>query len=848
MTKRGVGKSGGPGIVSKQRPPDVREGSDAPGALTPGKRVFPSLVTLPGGDGGPQNNSSEASGSASGSRVKKLAVEAKRRGRANAVSKKVASSSGGSKKVVGDGDDEDGALDAEAMSLELGDEGCVISSSSLTVEEVILRRAKRFRKLSELYKAQYWALMEELRSKRRRYYLLTGKSGWKTDVTVTTTGQDGEGEKQGGNEGGTGEEHCSAVVVQSESGTGAVSKVEYGSSGQAGNAVCMAPGCLSRVLALSCYCLSHIVLDPGQKLYKPCGFVLKSAGSGSSVCGTPVLCAVVPPLCRVHATQANKSSTGRQKKAAAGAAATAGVRPPLPVTAVSAPSAALPALTLAAHTSAAAPLSESTRPALAHPRLSMVATKSTPSSLPPPPPPPPRLSPSKDVPTLGSNGGSKSACLSPSVVKPMPRLHLVINEYMRIIQHKRRLLLPTTASRRVKTEVINVITDVAGAPGGGGLKSSTTKAAIETGRKPASAAPRAKRADDVAGCSEKMEESQPLSALNKVNVSTKAPVNQVTTAASPSLQCPMSAPGYSTHGNANVADGQHQGEIAIPAAIPVLPTEQRGSICRFAEPGSASIGPGLTVHEAQLEGRQRTGDKRSRPSSGSEVDLLPGSASAHSPVRQGYQCREKKLRPNQPGQAEGEQGLNAAIHFEEDNIVCGDMAPKTVGQGGEEQLKHLHDNKDRPQAGGMDGAPKGIEGEKVTMGVNATTVSGGGKDGTGCLSGRETDRSAPVRLRSGGYEKEGTHREGSGLHGMRAEDVNLKKAEDVDERRVAAAVGHIIEEAEVDVKQAGPGSDCADRRPPKMEAGGHHDGGILVAVASGGAAKSQDGEEAKTGV
>jgi hypothetical protein len=150
-------------------------------------------------------------------------------------------------------------------------------SDALTQEEVIQRRLKRMRKLMKLYRSQYWSLVEEMRMKYRRFYLRYGKSGWRDDVEEKEDGGDGMREPERGN---------------------------------AENIHCGAQGCTAKPLALSVFCFAHILLEPRQRLYKPCGHVVRTneKNGRETTCGKPVLRAVVPPLCVPHFHQAQRQA------------------------------------------------------------------------------------------------------------------------------------------------------------------------------------------------------------------------------------------------------------------------------------------------------------------------------------------------------------------------------------------------------------------------------------------------------------------------------------------------------------------------------------------------------------
>ncbi|KAG6548586.1 hypothetical protein Mapa_010075 [Marchantia paleacea] len=163
----------------------------------------------------------------------------------------------------------------------------------LTLEEVVQRRAKRVRQLMKLYRTQYWGLLEEMRTKYRRFYLRHGKSGWRDDV------EGGEREREGpgkpGEDGGDGMR-------------------EPPERGHVENLHCGAQGCSTKPLPLSVFCFSHILQEPRQRLYKPCSFVIRTGQSGGTTCGRPVLRAVVPPLCGQHFHQAQRQASRSLKK------------------------------------------------------------------------------------------------------------------------------------------------------------------------------------------------------------------------------------------------------------------------------------------------------------------------------------------------------------------------------------------------------------------------------------------------------------------------------------------------------------------------------------------------------
>ncbi|KAL3699747.1 hypothetical protein R1sor_017769 [Riccia sorocarpa] len=167
------------------------------------------------------------------------------------------------------------------------------SADALTREEVVQRRARRVRQLMKLYRTQYWGLLEEMRTKYRRFYLRHGKSGWRDDVEGGERERDSVGKP--GDEGGDGMR-------------------EPPERGNVENLHCGAQGCSTKPLPLSVFCFSHILQEPRQRLYKPCSFVIRTGPSGGTTCGRPVLRAVVPPLCGQHFRQAQRQATRSLKK------------------------------------------------------------------------------------------------------------------------------------------------------------------------------------------------------------------------------------------------------------------------------------------------------------------------------------------------------------------------------------------------------------------------------------------------------------------------------------------------------------------------------------------------------
>ncbi len=143
-------------------------------------------------------------------------------------------------------------------------------AEALTIEEVVRRRSRRVRQLMKLYKAQYWGLLEEMRSKYRRFYLRHGKSGWRDDT------ESGE-QQRGGGDDGEAAMYAREREGVSPSGTEGGGMREPHAPERTGSETlrCGAQGCLAKPLPLSIFCYEHILLEPRQRLYRPCSFVVR---------------------------------------------------------------------------------------------------------------------------------------------------------------------------------------------------------------------------------------------------------------------------------------------------------------------------------------------------------------------------------------------------------------------------------------------------------------------------------------------------------------------------------------------------------------------------------------------
>ena len=151
-------------------------------------------------------------------------------------------------------------------------------SHVLTAEEVIQRRTRRLEQLMKVYRAQYWGLLEEMRSKYRRFYLRHGKSGWRWD------NEDGVGVSR--SEQNHGEQAAAAAAAAAGGGGGGRELNSTSVAGEMkephapeklGNEImrCGAQGCNNKPLLLSVYCYAHVLLEPRQRLYRPCSYVVR---------------------------------------------------------------------------------------------------------------------------------------------------------------------------------------------------------------------------------------------------------------------------------------------------------------------------------------------------------------------------------------------------------------------------------------------------------------------------------------------------------------------------------------------------------------------------------------------
>uniref|UniRef100_A0A7I4BR11 KAT8 regulatory NSL complex subunit 2 n=1 Tax=Physcomitrium patens TaxID=3218 RepID=A0A7I4BR11_PHYPA len=192
----------------------------------------------------------------------------------------------------GAGSDDDQAIPSLQPLLSLAATDPLHHAHVLTREQLVHRRARRLRHLLRMYRHQYWGLLEELRSKYRRFYLRTGKSGWR--------GREVDGDPNPTPAPGEMKQPNAPETPGTE-----ISR-------------CGAQGCDAKPLLLSRYCYTHILQEPRQRLYKPCSFTVRrgSEKNGSGIlCQKPVLQAVSPPLCPTHFQQTQKQAARSLRKA-----------------------------------------------------------------------------------------------------------------------------------------------------------------------------------------------------------------------------------------------------------------------------------------------------------------------------------------------------------------------------------------------------------------------------------------------------------------------------------------------------------------------------------------------------
>lgn len=132
------------------------------------------------------------------------------------------------------------------MAVDGADHDMALAKSRfLTREELLRRRLRRSRQLARCYRAHYWTLMEDLRSKYRHYCWTYGKSPFKDHHTNN-------------NNEATAESENGVVCDDGDD----IVRCRFG-------------GCKSKAMALTRFCHAHILSDSKQKLYRGCRTVAK---------------------------------------------------------------------------------------------------------------------------------------------------------------------------------------------------------------------------------------------------------------------------------------------------------------------------------------------------------------------------------------------------------------------------------------------------------------------------------------------------------------------------------------------------------------------------------------------
>ena len=124
-------------------------------------------------------------------------------------------------------------------------------STYLSRQQILRRRSYNLKQLTKCYRDQYWALMEELRVKRREYVWKFGKNPFHEDPN--------EDDKDN-----VIEEQVKDGIAEASDG-----------NGKSNGLICTSSGCTMKAMILTNFCRFHILSDPKQQLYKPCEYVPK---------------------------------------------------------------------------------------------------------------------------------------------------------------------------------------------------------------------------------------------------------------------------------------------------------------------------------------------------------------------------------------------------------------------------------------------------------------------------------------------------------------------------------------------------------------------------------------------
>ncbi|WCJ41412.1 hypothetical protein M5689_022282 [Euphorbia peplus] len=182
-------------------------------------------------------------------------------------------------------------------------------ATHITRHELLKRRSFNLKQLSKCYRDHYWGLMEEMKTQYREYYWKYGVSPFKEDHEQRCREL---GQREG--EGDVGDVEME-VIGENNNGNGNVGLNLKGGFDVRNDHRCLFVGCKLKAMALTSFCHLHILSDAKQKLYKPCGYVIKSAQAGPITCGRPILRSNAPSLCNMHFQKAQKDVTRALKKA-----------------------------------------------------------------------------------------------------------------------------------------------------------------------------------------------------------------------------------------------------------------------------------------------------------------------------------------------------------------------------------------------------------------------------------------------------------------------------------------------------------------------------------------------------
>lgn len=138
------------------------------------------------------------------------------------------------------------------------DDTVLANSEFLTRQEVLERRARRLRRLAKCYRAHYWLLMEDVRRKHREFYWKYGKSPYRIEEDDVDERENGVVSVNVNNN----------LRINGGNLDSSRSKLGLGFGGS--YSTCSVTKCVRKSMALTKYCVEHILLDTKQMLYKRC--------------------------------------------------------------------------------------------------------------------------------------------------------------------------------------------------------------------------------------------------------------------------------------------------------------------------------------------------------------------------------------------------------------------------------------------------------------------------------------------------------------------------------------------------------------------------------------------------